>query len=59
MNSMRASPTPSLGRRLVRKATSGFPMLIMTLVTGRFRAPRSVFLTSKGSTPLKILPLSP
>ena len=35
MNSMRASPTPSFGRKLVWKAMSGLPMLIMIWVAGR------------------------
>ena len=51
MNSIRASPTPSLGRNDVLKARSGFPRLIMICVRGRARSPTSVRSTWKPTAP--------
>ena len=59
MNSIRASPTPSLGRNDVLKARSGFPRLIMICVRGRATSPTSVRSTWKPTAPLYTRPESP
>ena len=51
MNSIRASPTPSLGRAAILKARSGFPRLIMIRVRGREMSPTSVVSTENGISP--------
>ena len=48
MNSMRARPTPSLGRELTLKASSGLPRLIMICVDGRCTNSKLVRSTSNG-----------
>ena len=50
MNSMRASPTPSFGRKLVLNASSGLPRLIMICVAGRRSCSRLVRWTSNGTS---------
>ena len=51
MNSRRARPTPSLGRKDRRKASSGFPTFIRMRVRGRASPERSTRSTSKASRP--------
>ena len=59
MNSIRARPTPSLGRKDVLKARSGLPRLIMIWVRGRAMSPTSVRSTWKLIAPEYTRPESP
>ena len=59
MNSIRASPTPSLGRNDVLKARSGLPRLIMIWVCGRATSATSVRSTWKPTSPRYTRPESP
>ena len=59
MNSIRASPTPSLGRNDVLKARSGLPRLSMICVRGRTISPTSVRSTWKPTAPSYTRPVSP
>ena len=59
MNSIRARPTPSLGRNDVLNAKSGLPRLTMILVRGRASSPSSVRSTWKPNAPRYTRPESP
>ena len=54
-----AKPIPSFGIKLVFKASSGLPRLIIISVLGCFRELRSVLFTTKGISPWYTLPTSP
>jgi hypothetical protein len=51
MNSIRASPTPSVGSIAVWKAMSGLPTLTIRRVCGRANVDKSVRVQLKGSVP--------
>ncbi len=59
MNSIRASPTPSLGRNDVLNARSGLPRLSMIFVRGRAMSPTSMRSTWKPTAPSYTRPESP
>jgi hypothetical protein len=57
MNSIRASPTPRVGRRHQRKAAAGFPMFIMMSVRISGSPSRSSSVALKGTTPVDPSPV--
>ena len=59
MNSIRASPTPSLGRREVRNATEGLPRLTCRRVRVRGSAEVSTCSRRIGTLPAYTRPTSP